>query len=180
VSPSPSPALGRLVLVSVGFAVLVGPGPLVALVPWLLTDWEIEEPFLGVTALRWVGVALVALGLPALVESIVRFVRRGRGTLVPAVPTEHLVVSGLYRHVRNPMYVAVVAMVMGQSLLFGSGAVLAYAAVLWLGFTLFVVLYEEPTLRNAYGAEYDAYCRSVHRWIPSVRSAPTPSTGGAR
>jgi protein-S-isoprenylcysteine O-methyltransferase Ste14 len=160
-------------LVSVAFAVFVGPGPLGVLGPWLITRWRVEDPFLGVTALRGVGVALIVLGLPCLVESIVRFVRIGRGTLVPVMPTEHLVVTGLYRYVRNPMYIGVLSLIVGQALLFGSGATLLYSATVAAGFHLFVVLYEEPTMRRTYGDEYKTYCLQVRRWLPRVRSTPT-------
>ena len=160
-------------VVSLTFALFVGPGPLGVLGPWLITRWRVEDPLLGVTALRGLGVALIALGLPCLVESIVRFVRIGRGTLVPVMPTEHLVVTGLYRYVRNPMYIGVVALIVGQGLLFASTAVLAYAAMVAIGFTFFVMLYEEPTMRRTYGDEYDAYCRQVRRWLPRLRPAST-------
>lgn len=171
----PSPV--RLLLVSVGFTVFVGPGPAVVLVPWLLTRWKSEGAFFGASALRVLGLATIVLGAPVLVESIVRFVRRGRGTLTPAVPTGHLVVSGFYRYVRNPMYVAVLTMVVGQALWFGSVAVLVYAAALWVGFTAFVMGYEEPTLRRRYGVEYETYCRCVRRWIPRLTPAATPWVG---
>jgi protein-S-isoprenylcysteine O-methyltransferase Ste14 len=159
--------------VSLGFALFAGPGPVGVLVPWLITHWRVEDPLLGVTALRGVGIVLIALGLPCLVESIVRFVRVGRGTLVPVMPTEHLVVTGLYRYVRNPMYVGVVSLIVGQALLFGSAGTLLYAAVVATGFHLFVVLYEEPTMRRTYGDEYQTYCRHVRRWVPRLRPAPT-------
>ena len=84
------------------------------------------------------------------------------------MPTEVLVVSGLYRYVRNPMYVAAFAIVLGQALLFASGWTLIYAACAWLASTLFVVVYEEPTLRRSYGEQYNIYCRHVHRWIPRL------------
>ena len=166
----------RSVVVSLGFTLLIGPGPAVVLVPWLLTRWEIGDPLLGIDALRVLGAVLVVAGLPVLLESIVRFVRKGRGTLTPAVPTEHLVVSGLYRYVRNPMYVAVVTMIVGQGLLFGSVPVLVWAAALWIVFTAFVMLYEEPTLRRTFGAEYEAYCSQVRRWVPRVTPATPPSS----
>jgi protein-S-isoprenylcysteine O-methyltransferase Ste14 len=167
-------------LVSLAFAVFVGPGPLAVLGPWLITRWRTEDPLFDITAGRAVGVALIALGLPCLIESIVRFVRIGRGTLFPAMPTEHLVVTGLYRYVRNPMYVGVVSLVVGQGLLFGSGDTLVYAAVVAAGFHLFVLLYEEPTMRRTYGGEYEAYCRQVRRWLPRLRPAPTGAIGDGR
>jgi protein-S-isoprenylcysteine O-methyltransferase Ste14 len=175
------------VLVSLGFVLFVGPGPLTVLVPWLLSGWELREPFFGWSWLRGLGIAMLAIGIPVLAESIARFVWQGRGTLTPAVPTRHLVISGLYRFVRNPMYLGVVAIIVGEAFLLGSGALLIYAAVVAIGFHLFVTLYEEPTLRRTYGPEYDEYCTHVRRWIPravpvqrstgsdaSSRHAPTP------
>jgi protein-S-isoprenylcysteine O-methyltransferase Ste14 len=173
VSATPEPrSLVRPVLVSLGFVLFVGPGPLTVLVPWLLSGWEVQEPLLGWTWLRAVGVALLVFGVPVLAESIARFIWKGRGTLTPMVPTRHLVISGLYRYVRNPMYVGVVAIILGEALVLGSGVVLIYAAVVALGFHLFVVLYEEPTMRRTYGSEYDDYCSQVRRWIPRLTPAP--------
>src|SRR5262249_19139083 len=100
-----------------------------------------------------------------------RFVVEGRGTPAPIAPTEHLVVGGPFRWVRNPGYIAVIALLLGQALLLGSSAVLAYATVVALGFHLFVVFYEEPTLRRQFGAEYETYCHAVPRWIPRLRPA---------
>lgn len=155
-------------LVSLGFVLFVGPGPLTVLVPWLLSGWELRQPLLGWTWLRGLGIALIVVGVPVLAESIARFVWKGRGTLTPAVATQHLVISGLYRFVRNPMYLGVVAIIVGEGLLLGNGDVLIYAAVVAVGFHLFVTLYEEPTLRRTYGTEYDDYCGRVRRWIPRL------------
>lgn len=160
-----------LALVSLAFTVVGGPGLLVGLVPWLLTRWEVEEPPFGFVPLRVMGAVLVAAGLPVLLESIVRFIRVGRGTLVPVVPTETLVVNGLYRYVRNPMYLAVITMILGEAAFFGSSSVLLYAGVVALGFHLFVTGYEEPTLRRTYGPQYDTYCRAVRRWLPRRHAA---------
>jgi protein-S-isoprenylcysteine O-methyltransferase Ste14 len=106
--------------------------------------------------------------LSVLLDSFARFALVGRGTPAPIAPTERLVISGLYRHVRNPMYLAVLSIIFGQALLFGSTTLLWYAAVLSLIVHAFVVLYEEPTLRRRYGAEYERYCQAVRRWRPSV------------
>jgi protein-S-isoprenylcysteine O-methyltransferase Ste14 len=125
--------------------------------------------------LRWFGAALIALGAAALVESFVRFALRGQGTPAPPFPTERLVASGLYRHVRNPMYVAVVAVILGQALLVGSIALLEYGAVVWLMFHLFVALYEEPTLRRSFGADYETFRAAVPRWIPRLKPWRGPS-----
>jgi protein-S-isoprenylcysteine O-methyltransferase Ste14 len=116
-----------------------------------------------------VGAALVALGAAALLDSFARFAVRGVGTPAPVLPPRHLVVTGLYRHVRNPMYVAVVSVILGQALLLGDVQVLGYGLLVWLGCHLFVIGYEEPTLRRSFGAEYEAFRANVPRWIPRVR-----------
>lgn len=157
-----SAALGSLV-----FFVLA-PGTAAGLVPWWLSRWRLEPPLLGWVAFRYLGVALMAPGLAVLVDSFARFAFEGRGTPAPLAPPEHLVVNGLYRYVRNPMYVAVLSLVIGQGLLFGNVRLFAYAAALWLFFHLYVLAYEEPHLRRTFGAEYEAYCRGVPRWVPRV------------
>jgi protein-S-isoprenylcysteine O-methyltransferase Ste14 len=145
---------------------LVVPGTLIVLIPYLLTGWQLRPPLLGIEATRSLGVALMVLAAPLFLRFLSGFVREGHGTPAPIAPPEHLVVGGPFRWIRNPGYVAVVSLVVGQALLFGSGAVLAYAAFLALAFHLFVVFYEEPILRRQFGADYDAYCREVPRWIP--------------
>ena len=156
-------------------AFLAVPGVVAGLVPWWISGWRLRPASLPAETLRWLGAALIALGAAALVESFARFALRGRGTPAPAFPTERLVASGLYRHVRNPMYVAVVAVILGQALVFGSVALLEYGAVVWLMFHLFVALYEEPTLRRSFGADYEAFRAAVPRWIPRL----TPWRGPA-
>jgi protein-S-isoprenylcysteine O-methyltransferase Ste14 len=146
----------------------LAPGVVAGFVPWRITHWTFHPSWWDPRALRWLGAALIAMGMIALLECFVRFAVRGRGTPAPMMPTEVLVVSGLYRYVRNPMYVAVFAIVLGQAVLFASGATAVYAACLWIAFTLFVLLYEEPTLRRRYGAQYESYCRQVRRWIPRL------------
>ena len=85
------------------------------------------------------------------------------------MPPKHLVVTGLYRHVRNPMYVPVTALIVGQGLLFGSVAVLAYGAIVWAGFFLFVLAYEEPALDSQFADEYMRYRANVRRWVPRIK-----------
>ena len=147
---------------------VVAPLMLAGLVPWLVTHWEFQAPFGGVELTRVAGIALIVAGVPGLLDSFARFAIQGIGTPAPIAPTENLVVTGLYRHVRNPIYVAVVAIVLGQAALFGNGPLLWYGALLWLAFHIFVVAYEEPTLRQTYGAEYENYRGNVPRWIPRL------------
>ena len=158
----------RALLGTIAFTLIV-PGALIVLIPYLLTGWQLRPPLVGIEATRTFGVALIVLAAPLFFRFLSGFVREGHGTPAPIAPPEHLVVGGPFRWIRNPGYVAVVSLVAGQALLFGSGAVLAYAAFLAIAFHLFVVLYEEPTLRRQFGAEYDAYCREVPRWLPRPR-----------
>jgi protein-S-isoprenylcysteine O-methyltransferase Ste14 len=157
---------------------VVAPMMIAGLVPWMVTHWEFQAPFGGVELIRVAGAALIILGLPGLLDSFARFAVQGIGTPAPIAPTENLVVSGLYRHVRNPIYVAVVAIVLGQALLFGDARLLWYGALLWLAFHIFVIAYEEPTLRETYGAEYEDYRGHVPRWIP--RLTPWRRQAGSR
>ena len=148
------------------FAAPVFIGLVLTYVPYTLCGWRFAPPFLGQPWTRGAGVALIVLALPVLADFLVRFVREGHGTPAPVAPPERLVVRGVFRYVRNPSYVAGVAAVVGQGLLFASVEVLGYALALAVGFHLFVVLYEEPTLRRKFGAAYEAYCRDVGRWLP--------------
>jgi len=128
-----------------------------------------RAPLFGVAAIRLVGVFLIALGVVVLLDSYLRFVRQGIGTPAPVFPTRHLVVSGLYRNVRNPIYLAVASVILGQGLVLGSLALVVYSAVFWLACHAFVLIYEEPTLRRTFGTEYADYCANVPRWLPRLR-----------
>jgi protein-S-isoprenylcysteine O-methyltransferase Ste14 len=119
--------------------------------------------------MRVVGGVLICAGLPLLLDSFARFAIQGLGTPAPVAPPQRLVISGLYRYLRNPMYVAVSSMVFGQSLLFGSVPLLKYGFVVVAGFHVFVLLYEEPALRSKFGKEYEDYCRNVRRWWPRLQ-----------
>jgi protein-S-isoprenylcysteine O-methyltransferase Ste14 len=144
------------VLGSIAF-LLIAPGVVAGLVPWLITRWRWQPPLPGFGAGRVAGGALVLAGVASVVHSFARFAREGRGTPAPVAPTETLVMSGQYRYVRNPMYVAVVAIVLGQALLFGSLPLVWYALALWAVFHAFVLTYEEPTLLRTYGESYERY-----------------------
>jgi protein-S-isoprenylcysteine O-methyltransferase Ste14 len=147
------------------FVVLL-PGTIIVLVPYWLTGWSLRPAFLGTVFTRWLGAVAVVAASPLFFSFLARFVWEGHGTPAPVAPPRHLVVGGPFRWTRNPGYIAVVTMIVGQAFVFGSVAVLVYALLIALGFHVFVVLYEEPTLRGTFGAEFDAYCRRVPRWIP--------------
>jgi protein-S-isoprenylcysteine O-methyltransferase Ste14 len=156
----------RAALGSAVFLVLA-PGVVAGLVPWLLTGWETQRRWPG--AVRTLGAVLIAVGAVALLHAFLRFVVEGLGTPAPVAPTERLVVGGLYRHVRNPMYLAVAATIVGQGLVFGSLSLLVYAAAFLAVTVAFVRLYEEPTLQRQFGAQYDAYRQAVPGWVPRLR-----------
>jgi protein-S-isoprenylcysteine O-methyltransferase Ste14 len=145
---------------------VVAPGVVAVLVPWLLTGWEVEEPLPYWRPLRVVGAVLVVAGFVVLLDAFARFVREGLGTPAPVAPTEHLVVGGLYRYVRNPMYIAVGSLIVGQALLLGQLILFPYAALFGLAVWAFVHWYEEPTLSRQFGAEYEEYQRAVPGWWP--------------
>jgi protein-S-isoprenylcysteine O-methyltransferase Ste14 len=133
------------------------------LIPWWLTGWDTgSSPWL----LRAFGLALIAAGTIVLLDAFARFVVEGLGTPAPVAPTENLVVGGLYRYVRNPMYLAVDATIVGQALLFGRPVLLVYAALFAAIVAAFVRWYEEPTLMRTFGAEYEAYRRAFPAWWP--------------
>ncbi len=152
---------------------LIAPCTVAGLAPWLITHWRVEPG--ASLALSILGAALLIPNAAMLVECFARFVRHG-GTPAPVMPTERLVVTGLYRRVRNPMYVAVTGLIFAQALLFGSAALLAYGIVVWVAFHLFVLGYEEPALRRSYGEEYQDYCKSVPRWLPRLNSWTPPAS----
>ena len=118
--------------------------------------------------LRVVGGVLTAAATAFLVSAFVRFVIEGVGTPAPVAEPQHLVVGGVYRYVRNPMYLAVVSAIIGQGLLLGQLSLLVYAAVAWAAMFGFVKLYEEPHLSERFGAEYDEYRRNVPGWWPRL------------
>lgn len=149
----------------------VAPGVVAGVVPWWITHWVFKPALWNLGLLRWLGAALLLIGAAIVLDSFARFALQGLGTPAPVLPTRHLVITGLYRYVRNPMYVGVTAAIFGQALLFESRALLIYGSLAWLGFHLFVYFYEEPTLRRTFGEEYEVFCREVPRWIPRLRPA---------
>jgi len=148
---------------------LIGPGTVAGLVPWVISRWEVHGSPVGVSPARVVGAGLVVMGIAVLLESFARFALQGGGTPSPVLPARHLVVTGCYRYVRNPMYLAVVSVVLGEGAIIGNARLLVYGALAWLGFHVFVLAYEEPKLRKTFGAEYAGYCARVPRWRPHLR-----------
>jgi protein-S-isoprenylcysteine O-methyltransferase Ste14 len=144
----------------------LAPGVVAGAVPWLLTDGWTRHPARSDWLLVVPGAVLVVTGIAVLVDAFVRYVTDGLGTPAPPIPTEQLVVSGPNRYVRNPMYLAVVAIILGQAMLLAQPALFAYAVAAFTMMATFVCLYEEPTLARRFGHQYDAYRERVPRWLP--------------
>jgi protein-S-isoprenylcysteine O-methyltransferase Ste14 len=153
---------------AVGSAIffVVAPGVVAGFVPWWLTGWRFAPFWMP---LRILGAVLTIAGGLVLVSAFARFVMEGIGTPAPVAPTQHLVVGGLYRYVRNPMYIAVVTAIVGQALLFGQLGLLVYAAVMGAAMWAFATFYEGPYLAERFGDEYEQYRRDVPGWWPRLR-----------
>ncbi|HZA12766.1 isoprenylcysteine carboxylmethyltransferase family protein [Mycobacterium sp.] len=145
----------------------IGPGTVVGVIPWLITRWQLPDSAAW-RAAQVIGVLLIVAGLVPLVHAFTQFARAG-GTPVPLAPTQRLVVTGFHRFVRNPMYVGLILIILGQALLFGSLGLVVYAAVVWIVTASFVRWYEEPSLTRQYGSEYEGYRRNVPAWVPRLR-----------
>jgi protein-S-isoprenylcysteine O-methyltransferase Ste14 len=122
--------------------------------------------------LHLMGVVCIGLGIALLTACIWQFARRGRGTLAPVDAPRKLVVQGFYQYVRNPMYLGVAMIGTGELLLAPSRALLVYWVLWFTVVNLFVIGYEEPTLRQRFGPSYERYTHHVGRWLPKFRSGP--------
>lgn len=149
------------------FTTLV-PGTATVLVPYLLLSWDIQIFSFELGAIRYLGLPPILLGALTYLWCAWDFTFTGRGTPAPIDPPKELVVKGLYRYVRNPMYVGITLILLGEGLLFESAVLFLYAGFLLVCAHLFIVYYEEPTLRRLFGASYESYCKSVSRWIPRL------------
>ena len=145
------------------FALLV-PGVVLGLVPFVLVQSVGQHLDLG--RIHLLGFVLILPGLTVITWCFIDFVRRGHGTPAPYDPPRRLVIAGLYRHVRNPQYMGVVLVSLGEALSSGSLILLGYAAFLAIGYHLFVCFYEEPILHKLFGEEYVRYTKAVPRWLP--------------
>jgi protein-S-isoprenylcysteine O-methyltransferase Ste14 len=148
---------------------VIAPCVAAGLIPWWITGWKFRPALFGAEVIPAIGVLLILVGVPGVVDSFARFALQGLGTPAPVAPPRRLVVTGLYRYVRNPMYVSIVAIVLGQALLFRDWRLGLYGALFWAAAHVYVVAYEEPTLRRTFGSEYEAFRARVPRWIPRLK-----------
>jgi protein-S-isoprenylcysteine O-methyltransferase Ste14 len=153
-----------------GASLLVG-GVFFGLWFWLLPQWlGFRAGLAGAAHWHWLAALPSVLGFAVAIRCVWDFGWTGRGTPAPFAPPQRLVVVGLYRYVRNPMYLGFAVGWVGLWVVFGhaNSAAIAAAAAVALGVHMFVALYEEPTLQNKFGADYEEYCRNVDRWLPRV------------
>ena len=170
--PTPKSSLSIWLVVRSLLWTILLPGFFAGYVPWR---------YFGINRVRLdlfsptdvVGIFCIGLGTLLLGACILEFARSGQGTLSPLDPPRHLVVRGLYRYVRNPMYLSVTVIVLGEVLVSQSRALAVYWAIWFWCVNLFIMGYEEPTLRRQFGASYDEYSREVGRWIPTSRFRET-------
>lgn len=167
------PSLRWNIAISAAFTLFGGPALVLLYVPWAITRFRIpaSEPPAQIV----IASTVILVGLTPLLESIVRFIVIGRGTLVPVAPPRHLVVTGLYRYVRNPMYVGVLISISAEWLLFRSRGMAAELGIVALAMHLFVVLYEEPRLARTFPDEYATYKQEVRRCLPRISPRIPPA-----
>lgn len=171
------PPLMRSRISSVGLAArsllwtILLPGLFAGYIPWRYFGLrsvviDLRQP------LHWIALVSIAVGTVFLGLCILEFARSGRGTLSPVDPPRNLVIRGPYRYVRNPMYLSVTLIVLGEVLLTRSRGLLAFWALWFAAVNLFVLAYEEPTLRSQFGAGYERYSAAVGRWLPRLQPWP--------
>jgi protein-S-isoprenylcysteine O-methyltransferase Ste14 len=156
-------ALGTII-----FSILV-PGTWGVLVPYLLIASNFELFAIEIGRLRFLGLIPIIVGIAFYLWCAWGFTFLGKGTPAPIAPPKNLVIKGLYRHVRNPMYVGILLILFGEALLFESATLFLYAMLAFVIFHTAIVYYEEPTLRRKFTDSYERYCNSVPRWIPGQR-----------
>jgi protein-S-isoprenylcysteine O-methyltransferase Ste14 len=148
--------------------ILIVPGTVAVLIPWALVGY-FGPGVLQFGPLSLLAIPLWALGAAGLFWSALDFAQKGEGTPAPIDAPKKLVVSGLYRYVRNPMYVSVLTILLGQFLWFSSRWVFAYSLFMFTAFHLFITNYEEPNLKRLFGAQFERYARAVPRWLPRLK-----------
>lgn len=156
----------RSLFIRNSFFTIIQPGIVAGLVPYLLLRLQDDELWpLHLSLVNYIGLFLLTTGLIMLLTCIIRFATEGKGTLSPIDPTRFLVIKGLYQYSRNPMYIGVILILMGEAIFFLSIILSIYTVIIFTAFHLFILLHEEPRLRKVFGESYNKYCKEVKRWI---------------
>ena len=154
-----------MILIKTIIFTFIVPGAVTIIVPYWLLSCS-APPALPFGLFRYVGLLPVFIGIAILLRCVWDFTFAGKGTPAPIDPPKELVVQGLYRYVRNPMYIGILSILLGEALLFASWRLFGYAAIVFCLFFLFVLFYEEPVLKKRFDESYREYCKNVPRWIP--------------
>lgn len=149
-------------------AIVLVPGAACLLFPYFILKSSHIQLDRSIGLPQVLGMVIAALGISMILWVGATFVRRGKGTPIPIEPPKRLVINGLYRYVRNPMYVGAVLIVIAEGIYFGSWLLLLYAAGLWAMLHLAMVIFEEPQLKRRFGKEYEQYMAVVPRWLPRL------------
>lgn len=145
---------------------LLQPGLVAGLIPYWILGSRAGEIFNNpLNSLQYIAILIFAIGTAILIYCITMFAVKGKGTLSPADPTTDLVVSGLYRFSRNPMYIGLLLMLVGEAVFFFSVRLWIYTAFVFIAVNFFVIFHEEPRLKRDFGAEYRQYLKTVRRWL---------------
>ncbi len=145
---------------------ILQPGLVAGLIPFWILGNKVNKTFAQpLQFYQYSGAIVFAIGFVIMLSCIISFAIKGRGTLSPADPTKHLVITGLYNFSRNPMYVGVIMILIGEAMFFQSGNLWVYLLIVFTAFNIFIILNEEPRLRKDFKEEYSEYCKKVRRWI---------------
>ena len=148
------------------FFTLLQPGSVVGLIPYFFLEGKIAAAFTErIRFIQFLGAGILLMGTFILLNCVLRFPYEANGTISPFVRSKKLLTTGLYNYSRNPMYIGVIMILVGESIFFKSGALWMYSFFVFIGFHLYLVLFEELRLRKDFGKEYDAYYKKVRRWI---------------
>jgi protein-S-isoprenylcysteine O-methyltransferase Ste14 len=148
------------------FFTVLQPGMVAGLIPYLMLGSPSAESFKNnLSPFQYIAIFIFAAGVAILLYCISMFALKGKGTLSPADPTKKLVVAGLYKFSRNPMYIGVMLILIGEAIFFSSVMLWIYTAIVFTAFNLFIVLHEEPRLERDFGIEYLQYLKAVRRWL---------------
>lgn len=145
---------------------ILQPGIVAGLIPYWILDENVRAPFMqSLKFYHYLSIIAFGIGFIILLTCIMSFAVQGRGTLSPADPTKKLVISGLYKFSRNPMYVGVTLMLIGESIFFQSNTLSIYTLCIFSAFNIFIIFFEEPRLARDFGYEYSKYREKVRRWV---------------
>ena len=148
------------------FFTILQPGVVAGLLPYWILGSRFTETFKnGLSSFQYIAIFILAAGIAILFYCIGLFIVKGKGTLSLADPTKKLVVSGLYKFSRNPMYIGVMLMLIGEAVLFSSSSLWLYTIIAFIAFNLFIIYHEEPRLKRDFGTEYQQYLKTARRWL---------------